>query len=87
MYLDNYAGHMRNFIGSVDCWGLLGGGGGKVMPFYHAKTMTRQGGVYSLSKCSFNRNYTPSCHIEEMKGGSVFKIIPHCVTYGALKIP
>ena len=28
MYLDNYAGHMRNFTGSVDCWGFLGGGGG-----------------------------------------------------------
>ena len=27
MYLDNYAGHMRNFSGSVDCWGFLGGGG------------------------------------------------------------
>ena len=25
---DNYAGHMRNFTGSVDCWGFLGGGGG-----------------------------------------------------------
>ena len=24
---DNYAGHMRNFTGSVDCWGFLGGGG------------------------------------------------------------
>ena len=30
MYLDNYAGHMRNFSGSVDCWGFLGGGGGGV---------------------------------------------------------
>ena len=28
MYLDNYAGHMRNFTGSVDCWEFLGGGGG-----------------------------------------------------------
>ena len=28
MYLDNYAGHMRNFTGSVDCWGFLEGGGG-----------------------------------------------------------
>ena len=30
MYFDNYAGHMRNFTGSVDCWGFLGrrGGGG-----------------------------------------------------------
>ena len=47
MYLDNYAGHMRNFTGSVDCWGFLGGGwgvgGGRVKPFYHAKTMTREG--------------------------------------------
>ena len=25
MYLDNYAGDMRNFTGSVDCWGFLGG--------------------------------------------------------------
>ena len=22
VYLDNYAGHMRNFTGSVDCWGF-----------------------------------------------------------------
>ena len=29
MYFDNYAGHMRNFTGSVDCWGFLGGGGGQ----------------------------------------------------------
>ena len=46
MYLDNYAGHMRNFSGSVDCWGFLGGGGGgggRVKPFYYAKTMTREG--------------------------------------------
>ena len=28
MCFDNYAGHMRNFTGSVDCWGFLGGGGG-----------------------------------------------------------
>ena len=27
MYLDNYAGHMRNFTGSVDCWGFLAAGG------------------------------------------------------------
>ena len=27
MCFDNYAGHMRNFTGSVDCWGVLGGGG------------------------------------------------------------
>ena len=27
VYLDNYAGHMRNFTGSVDCWGFLGGRG------------------------------------------------------------
>ena len=27
VYLDNYAGHMRNFTGSVDCWGFLGGEG------------------------------------------------------------
>ena len=41
---DNYAGHMRNFTGSVDCWGFLGGGGGgRVKPFYYAKTMTREG--------------------------------------------
>ena len=52
MYLDNYAGHVRNFTGSVDCWGFsgeVGGGGvgGRVKPFYHAKTMTREGrGVY-----------------------------------------
>ena len=43
MYLDNYAGHMRNFTGSADCWSFLGGGGGKVKHFYHAKTMTREG--------------------------------------------
>ena len=47
MYLDNYAGHMRNFTGRVDCWGFLvgggGGGGGRVKPFYYAKTMTREG--------------------------------------------
>ena len=24
VYLDNYAGHMRNFTGSVDCWGFQG---------------------------------------------------------------
>ena len=24
----------------------------------------------SLRKCSFNQNYTPNCHIEEMRGGS-----------------
>ena len=31
VYLDNYAGHMRNFTGSVDCLGFLGreGGGGE----------------------------------------------------------
>ena len=29
MYLDNYAGHMRNFTGSVDYWGVLGGKGGQ----------------------------------------------------------
>ena len=28
MYLDNYAGHMRKFSGSVDCWGFFRGGGG-----------------------------------------------------------
>ena len=47
MYFDNYAGHMRNFTGSVDCWGFLagegGGGGGRVKPFYYAKTMSREG--------------------------------------------
>ena len=46
MYFNNYAGHMRNFTGSVDCWGFLGGrggGGGRVKPFYYAKTMTREG--------------------------------------------
>ena len=46
MYLDNYAGHMRNFTGGVDCWGFFAGGGGaggRVKPFYHAKTMTREG--------------------------------------------
>ena len=45
MYLDNYVGHMRNFSGSVDCQGFLGGrgGGGRVKPFYYAKTMKREG--------------------------------------------
>ena len=46
MYLDNYAGHMRNFTGSVYCWGFLGvggGPGGRVKPFYYAKRMTREG--------------------------------------------
>ena len=45
MCFDNYAGHMRNFTGSVDCCGFLGGGGGggRVKPFYYAKTMTREG--------------------------------------------
>ena len=50
MYFDNYnnyAGHMLNFTGSVDCWGFLAGGGrgcgGRVKRFYHAKTMTREG--------------------------------------------
>ena len=46
MYFDNYAGHMCNFTGSVDCWGFLGGGGGgggRVKSFYYAKTMTREG--------------------------------------------
>ena len=43
MYLENYAGHMSNFTGSVDCWVFLGGGGGKVTPFYHAKSMTKEG--------------------------------------------
>ena len=85
VYLDNYAG--RNFTASVDCWGFLGGGGGKVKPFYHSKTITREGRGAGLRKCSFNQNYTPNCHIEEMRGGNVFKIIPHCVTYRALKIP
>ena len=28
MHFDNYAGHMRNFTGSVDCWEFLGRGGG-----------------------------------------------------------
>ena len=66
--------------------------GGKVKPFYHATTMTRGaeggggwgvggGGVSSLS---FNQNYIPNCNIQEMRGGSIFKIIPHCVTYRAL---
>ena len=41
----------------------------------------------SLRKCSFNQNYTPNCRIEKMRAGSVCKIIPHCVTYRALKIP
>ena len=27
MCFDNNAEHMRNFTGSVDCWGFLGGGG------------------------------------------------------------
>ena len=27
MCFDNYAEDMRNFTGSVDCWGFLGGGG------------------------------------------------------------
>ena len=91
MYLDNYAGHVRNFTGSADCWEFLGvfrGGGGRVKPFYYVKTMKRGGGrVSSLRKCSFNQNYTPSFHIEEMRGDSVSKIIPHCVTYRALTIP
>ena len=36
--------------------------------------------VSSLRKCSFHQNYTPNCNIEEMRGGSVFNIIPHSVT-------
>ena len=46
VYLDNNAGHMRNFTGSVDCWGILGvggGAGGRVKPFCYAKRMTREG--------------------------------------------
>ena len=46
MYFDNYAGHMRNFTGSVDCWGFLGvggGAGGRVKSFFYAKRMTREG--------------------------------------------
>ena len=70
MYFDNYA---------VDGWGFLKGGG-RVKPFYYGKTIAREGKVSSLRKCSFNQNYTPNCHIEEMRGGSVFKIIPHYVT-------
>ena len=42
MYFDNYAGHVRNFTGSVFRGGG-GGGGGRVKPFYYAKTMTREG--------------------------------------------
>ena len=52
MYLDNYAGHMRNFTGSVDCWGFfLGGGGGvggRVKPFYYAKN-NDEGGARCLA--------------------------------------
>ena len=44
MYFGNYAGHMRNFTGSVFfCGGGGGGRGGRVKPFYYAKTMTREG--------------------------------------------
>ena len=50
MYLDNYAGHMRNFMGSVDCWGFKGG---KVKPFYHATTMTRERRGVKLEKMQF----------------------------------
>ena len=42
MYFDNYAGHMRNFTGSVFRGGG-GGGEGRVKPFCYAKTMTREG--------------------------------------------
>ena len=81
---------MRNFTGSVDCWGFLAGGGGVEAGSNHFITQKQwrgRGRVSSLRKCSFNQNYTPNCHIEEMRGDSVFKIIPHCVTYRALKIP
>ena len=37
-----------------------------------------------VSSLSLNQNYTPNCNIQEMRGGSIFKIIPHCVTYRAL---
>ena len=67
-------------VGGFLGWGGGGGGEGRVKSFYYAKTMTRESGVSSLRKCSFNQNYTPNCHIEEMRGDSVFKIIPHCVT-------
>ena len=40
MHLDDYAEHMRNFTGNVDCWDFYGG---KVKPFYHATIMTREG--------------------------------------------
>ena len=54
MYFDNYAEHMLNFTGSVDCWGFLGGGGrGRVKPFYYAKTMTREGQGVQLEKMQF----------------------------------
>ena len=43
MRLDNYAGHMRNFTGSVNCWDFFFLGGGKVKLFYHVTTMTREG--------------------------------------------
>ena len=45
MYFDNYAGHMRNFTGSVDCWGFLGGGGVEAGSnhFITQKKMTREG--------------------------------------------
>ena len=29
----------------------------------------------SLRKCSFNQNYTPNCHIEEMVGDSVNRML------------
>ena len=52
-------------------------GGAKLSHFI---TQKRWRGVSSLRKCSFDKNYTPNCHIEEIRCGSILKIISHFVT-------
>ena len=51
MYLDNYAGHRRNFTRSVDCWGFFfgGGGGGKQGQTILLRKNNEEGGAGCLA--------------------------------------
>ena len=71
--------------------GVLGGGGGG---WRQGKTIllrknNDEGGEGCLAceNAVLIQTITPNCHIEEMRGNSVVKIIPHCVTFRALRIP
>ena len=50
MYLDNYAGHMRNFTGSVDCCGCLAGGGWRQGQTILSRKNNDEGGAGCLAR-------------------------------------